>query len=212
LRALMDALDIATAVHGGYDWGGRAACIVAALWPERVTGLVTGAGYNIQDIPGSAKPAPAEIEHRFWYQYYFHTERGRAGLNENRRDICKLLWHLWSPEWTFSDETFEESAKSFDNPDFVDVVIQSYRHRFAYADGDPAFDAIEAQLESLPTINVPTIALHGASNGVIPPKFLAGQDKLFGAHYDSRTISGTGHNIPQEAPGPFADAILELIE
>jgi pimeloyl-ACP methyl ester carboxylesterase len=210
LRALMDALDIATAVHGGYDWGGRAACIVAALWPERVTGLVTCMGYNIQDIPGSAKPAPAEFERGFWYQYYFHTERGRAGLTENRRDICKLLWQTWSPEWSFSDETFESSAKSFNNPDFVDVVIQSYRHRFGNADGDPAFAAIETELESQPHITVPTIAFHGDADGVFPVEWAEGQEKYFDGLYDCRIIPHVGHNVPQEVPDLFANAILEL--
>lgn len=210
LLSLMNALDIDRAVLGGYDWGGRAACIVAALWPERAIGLVTCMGYNIQDIPGSATPADAESEHRYWYQYYFHTERGRAGLAANRRDICKLLWRLWSPEWNFSDETFEASAKSFDNPDFVDVVIQSYRHRYSYTDGDPAFEEIEARLQKLPTIKVPTIALHGATDGVTPPGLSVGQERFFGGAYDSREIPVAGHNIPQETPGAFADAMLEL--
>ena len=212
LVSLMDALEIETAIHGGYDWGGRAACILSALWPERASGLVTCMGYNIQDIPASAKPADAESEHRFWYQYYFHTERGRAGLTANRRDICKLLWQLWSPEWRFTDKTFETSAVSFDNADFVDVVIQSYRHRYANADGDPAFEAIEAKLESLPRIPVPTIALHGAADGVTPPGLAIGQEKFFSGAYDCREIPVAGHNIPQEAPEAFAAAVLELCE
>ena len=129
----------------GYDWGGRAACIVAALWPERVRGLVTCGGYNMHDVAGSAKPASAEQEHRYWYQYYFHTERGRAGLTENRRGIARLLWRLWSPNWRFDDATFEASAAAFDNPDFVEVVIHSYRVRYGYVAGDPALAAIEAE-------------------------------------------------------------------
>ena len=137
LKEMMDALRIESAVLAGYDWGGRAACIVAALWPERVRGLVTCGGYNMHDVAGSAKPASAEQEHRYWYQYYFHTERGRAGLTENRRGIAKLLWTLWSPNWSFDDATFEASAVAFDNPDFVDVVIHSYRVRYGYCGGRP---------------------------------------------------------------------------
>src|SRR5215471_10951348 len=138
LIELMDALDLPRAALIGFDWGGRGACIVAALWPERVRCLVSANGYNIQDIAGSVRPAPPEQEHRLWYQYYFHTERGRAGLTANRRELCKLLWQLWSPNWKFDDATFERSAQSFDNPDFVDVVIHSYRHRYGYVAGDPA--------------------------------------------------------------------------
>src|SRR5215813_9159051 len=137
LLDLMDALDIRSAALVGYDWGGRAACIVAALWPERVRGLVTANGYNLQNIPDSVKPRPPEQEHRAWYQYYFHTERGRAGLAANRGELTKLLWRLWSPNWKFDDATFERTAASFDNPDFVEVVIHSYRHRYGYAPGDP---------------------------------------------------------------------------
>ena len=132
LRELLDALGIARATLAGYDWGGRAACIAAALWPERVRGLVTGNGYNIQNIAASVKPVAPEQEHRFWYQYYFHTERGRAGLEQNRRALCRYIWQIWSPDWTFDDAAYERSAVSFDNPDFVAVTIQSYRHRFGY--------------------------------------------------------------------------------
>src|SRR6185437_853507 len=150
LRQLMDALDIRQAVLVGYDWGGRAACIVAALWPARVRALVTGNGYNIQDIPNSGKPAAAEQELRQWYQYYFHLERGRAGLAANRRDIIRLLWRLWSPHWEFSEETFAQTAAAWDNPDFVDVTIQSYRHRYGNAPGDPALEPIEQALTAQP--------------------------------------------------------------
>ena len=146
LRDFMDALGIRQAVLAGYDWGGRAACIVAALWPDRVQGLVSINGYNIQDIAAAAQPAPADQELRYWYQWYFHTERGRAGLTRNRREICRLLWRLWSPNWHFDDATFAATAASFDNPDFVDVVIQSYRHRYGNAPGDPALEPIERQL------------------------------------------------------------------
>src|SRR5215469_6136660 len=145
----------------GYDWGGRAACIVAALWPERVHGLVTANGYNIQNIPAANQPASPEQERRFWYQYYFHTERARAGLETNRRGFCRLLWELWSPHWPFDDAIFAQSAVSFDNPDFVAVTIQSYRHRYGNAPGDPALEPLEARLAAQPKISVPTIILQG---------------------------------------------------
>src|SRR5262249_56301184 len=152
LVKVMGALDIRSAVLGGYDWGGRAACIVAALWPERVRGLVSCGGYNIQGIAASSRPQSPEVEYRYWYQYYFHGERGRAGLTQNRRELCKLLWRLWSPNWRFDDATFERSAAAFDNPDFVDVVIHSYRHRFMLAPGDPALEPTELRLAALPKI------------------------------------------------------------
>jgi len=171
LLALLDALRIDAAVLGGYDWGGRAACVVAALWPERVRGLVTGNGYNLQNIARSGEPASPDAEHRYWYQYYFHGERGRRGLEQNRRELCRLLWRLWSPRWRFDDATYDRTAASFDNPDFVAVVLHSYRHRYALVDGDPAVAAIEARLAAQPVIPVPTIALDGDDDGVLgkPP-------------------------------------------
>src|ERR1700761_1525663 len=153
LLDLLDALAIPSAALMGYDWGGRAACILAALWPGRARCLVTGEGYNIQNIARSGVPASPWTEHRLWYQYYFHTERGRAGLTANRADLAKLLWRLWSPSWVFDDETFGRTAPSFDNPDFVDVVIQSYRHRYGYADGDPALEPIAQALAAPPFDN-----------------------------------------------------------
>ena len=210
LLALMDALAIPRAVLAGYDWGGRAACIVAALWPERAAGLVTGCGYNIQDILGSVRPASAEQEHRHWYQYYFHTERGRAGLAANRREICRLLWRLWSPHWAIDDAVFERSAASFDNPDFVEVVIQSYRHRFGYAAGDPAYDAIEKRLEAQPAITVPAICIHGEGDGVSPPEASAGHARHFTGPYRRVLVPRAGHNLPQEAPAVWAEAIVTL--
>jgi pimeloyl-ACP methyl ester carboxylesterase len=156
-------LGIQRAALVGYDWGGRAACIVAALWPERVRGLVSVGGYNIQNIAASAKPAPPDHEHRLWYQYYFHTERGRAGLTANRGALGKLLWELWSPNWQFDSATYGRTAASFDNPDFVDVVIHSYRHRYGYAPGDPGLEEIERQLAARPKITAPTIVLHGTA-------------------------------------------------
>jgi len=169
LRELMDALGVGRAALVGYDWGGRAACIVAALWPERVRCLVTVNGYNIQDIAGSSRPQSPAQERRYWYQYYFHGERGRAGLAANRDAFCRLLWELWSPHWAFDDATFARSAASFDNPDFVAVTIQSYRHRFGLAPGDPALEPIEQMLAARPNITAPTIALQGEADGVGPP-------------------------------------------
>ena len=211
LLALMDALAIPRAVLAGYDWGGRAACVVAALWPRRCAGLVTCTGYNIQDIAGSVKPASAAQEHRFWYQYYFHTARGVAGLTENRRDICRLLWKLWSPQWHFDEATFEASAKSFDNPDFVAVVIQSYRHRYGYAPGDPALVGVEARLQAQPAIGVPTINLHGDADGVGPASSSDHSAKKFTGRYERRLIPKVGHNVPQEAPADTVAAIGDLM-
>lgn len=211
LRELMDALAIDRAVLAGYDWGGRGACIVAALWPERVRALVTANGYNLQNIPASVEPAAPAQEHRLWYQYYFHSERGRAGLEKNRRDLARLLWTLWSPPWAFDDATFANSAVSFDNPDFVAVTIQSYRHRYGYAAGDPALDAIEQRLAGQPKITVPTIALQGEADGVHPPESSEKHAVFFTGPYQRRLLPGIGHNPPQEAPHAFADAVLELI-
>jgi pimeloyl-ACP methyl ester carboxylesterase len=210
LRELLDALGIERATLAGYDWGGRAACIVAALWPERVCGLVTGNGYNIQNIAASVKPVAPEQEHRFWYQYYFHTERGRAGLEQNRRALCRYIWQIWSPDWTFDDATYEKSAVSFDNPDFVAVTVQSYRHRFGYAAGDPALEPIEHPLAAQPAIPVPTIVLHGASSGIQPPAGSEAHARLFAGPHQRRVLPKIGHNLPQEAPRAVADAVLEL--
>ena len=211
LLELMDALAIARAVLAGYDWGGRAACIVAALWPERVAGLVTGNGYNLQNIPASVKPLDPAAEHRLWYQYYLHGERGRAGLELNRAALARLLWRLWSPSWTFGDETFARSAASFDNPDFVAVTVQSYRHRYGYAPGDPNLEPLEMRLTAQPNIAVPTIALQGADDGVQPPEASAKLDSCFTGVFSRRVLPGVGHNPPQEAPRAFADAVLQLI-
>jgi pimeloyl-ACP methyl ester carboxylesterase len=210
LLELLDALGIARATLAGYDWGGRAACIVSALWPERVRGLVTGNGYNIQNIAASVKPVAPEQEHRFWYQYYFHTERGRAGLEQNRRALCRYIWQIWSPDWTFDDATYDNSAVSFDNPDFVAVTIQSYRHRFGYAAGDPALEPIEQRLAAQPAIGVPAIVLHGASSGIQPPAGSEAHARLFAGPYQRRVLPKIGHNLPQEAPLVVADAVMEL--
>ncbi len=211
LLDFMDALSISRAALVGYDWGGRAACIVAALWPERVTALVTGEGYNIQDIAAASKPAAPEQEHRLWYQYYFHTPRGRDGLTANRHDYCKLLWKLWSPTWRFDDATYDLTTASFDNPDFVDVVIHSYRHRFGYVPGDPALEEIERRLAAKPTIGVPTISLCGGDDGVGPPRGKDPHVARFTGRYERRVLPGVGHNIPQEASHDTVAALLDLI-
>ena len=212
LLQFIDALGIGRAMLAGFDWGGRAACVVAALWPERVRCLVSCTGYNIQNIARSIEPASAEQEHRFWYQYYFHTERGRLGLERNRREICRLLWKLWSPGWGFDESTFEKSALSFDNPDFVDVVIQSYRHRYGYAPGDPALSGIEARLAGQPKIAVPTINLHGGNDGVGPATPADGSAKFFTGAYERRLLPGIGHNVPQEAPSATVAALQDLMK
>jgi pimeloyl-ACP methyl ester carboxylesterase len=211
LLDFMDALSVQSAALVGYDWGGRAACVTAALWPARVTALVTVGGYNIQNIAASMRPAHPEQEHRLWYQYYFHSERGRAGLAANRRDLCRLLWRLWSPTWRFDEATYDRSAASFDNPDFVDVVIHSYRHRFGYVSGDPALESIEQQLAAQPLIAVPTIALLGADDGVTPVEATDRQAHLFRGGYLRRVIPGAGHNLPQETPTAVVQAVLELL-
>jgi len=211
LLAFMDALGIPNGVLAGYDWGGRAACIVAALWPERARGLVSGCGYNIQDIPGSIKPQAPEKEFRMWYQYYFHSERGRAGLEQNRYELGKLLWRLWSPNWRFDEATYERTAASFNNPDFVAVVIHSYRHRYALAPGDPAVEDTERRLIAQPSIAVPTIALHGSEDGVTPLGTSEHHDRFFRAAYERRVILLAGHNLPQEAPRDFAAAVLSVV-
>jgi pimeloyl-ACP methyl ester carboxylesterase len=210
LRDLMDALNIQRATLAGHDWGGRAACIVAALLPERVHGLVTQGGYNIQNIASAVQPAAPAQEHRLWYQYYFHTERGRAGLQANRYALCRLLWQLWSPTWDFTERAYAETARSFENPDFVEVVIHSYRHRFGYAPGDPDLQPVEAALAAQPTIRVPTIAVYGVDDSVTTLPARAEKDPHFVGPYERRDVQGAGHNLPQECPREFADAVLQI--
>ena len=210
LLALMDALGLGRALLGGYDWGGRAACIVAALWPERVQGLVSVNGYNIQNIARSGVPAAPENELRLWYQYYFHSERGRAGLQKDRGAFCRLLWRLWSPTWAFDSAAYDRTAAAFDNPDFVEIVIHSYRHRFGLVAGDPAVAAIERSLTTRPPITVPTITLDGADDGVMGIGETAGDARHFTGRHEHRIVPGAGHNLPQEAPAAFADAILAV--
>ena len=211
LLALMDALSLPRAILAGYDWGGRAACVVAALWPERCAGLVSVNSYNIQNIAKSMQPDTAENEHQLWYQYYFHSERGQAGLAQDRRSLARLLWTLWSPTWQFDAEMFERSAAAFDNPDFVDVVIHSYRHRFGLVAGDPAYADIERRLAAQPAITVPTITLDGADDGVRGPANASVHAARFTGPRSHRVVPGVGHNMPQEVPRVFADVILELV-
>jgi pimeloyl-ACP methyl ester carboxylesterase len=210
LRDFMDALGITRALLVGYDWGGRAACVVAALWPERVSALVSITGYGIQDIAASARPVAAEQEHRYWYQWYFHTDRGRAGLTANRVDITRLLWRLWSPNWAFDEATLAATTASFDNPDFVEVTIQSYRHRYGNAPGDPAYDALEAQLATQPPIGVPVIVLHGGADGVGPPAGSIPRDGLFSRLLERRTIPLAGHFLSRENPEEVVAAVVRL--
>ncbi|MCG7359686.1 alpha/beta hydrolase [Roseomonas sp. ACRSG] len=210
LRDLLDALQIRSALLAGYDWGGRAACVVSALWPERVQGLVSQNSYNIQDIARSGQPQEPENEMRLWYQYYFHSERGRSGLAENRREFCRLLWRLWSPKWRFDDATFGRTAESFDNPDFVEVVIHSYRHRFGLVAGDPALAPVERQLAAQPPITVPAVTLDGDADGVLALGGTAKHAPRFTGPHEHRVLRDGGHNLPQEMPEAFAAAILDL--
>ncbi|WP_249147506.1 alpha/beta fold hydrolase [Bradyrhizobium jicamae] len=211
MMALMDALGIQRAVFAGYDWGGRAASIGAALWPERCIGLVCSNGYMIQDIANAMVPARPEREVPLWYQYYFQLERGRAGLAANRRGIARLLWSQWSPGWQFDNSCFERSAIAFDNPDYVDVVIHSYRHRFGVAEGDPQYAELQRRLAALPVIEVPTIVLDGGDDGVTAATDGVATAAKYSARRAYRVIPHAGHNLPQEAPEAFAAAVMELI-
>ena len=210
LLSLMDGLGLRHAVLAGYDWGGRAACIVAALWPDRVAGLVSIGGYNIQNIANALHPASPDAEYRYWYQWYFHTERGRAGLSANRRPFCRKLWELWSPNYRLDDAEYERTAKSFDNPDFVEVVIHSYRHRHKAAQGDREFEHIEAELARQPVITVPTIVLHGEADGVSPPQSSEGHDRHFTGPYQRSVVPVAGHFLPREAPEAVVQAVRQL--
>jgi pimeloyl-ACP methyl ester carboxylesterase len=211
LIALMDALAVPRATFAGYDWGGRAACVGAALWPHRCAGLVSVNGYLIQDIARAMVPAKPEREAPLWYQYYFQLERGRAGLAANRREIARILWQQWSPNWLFDDATFERSAAAFDNPDYVDVVIHSYRHRFGLADGDPRYADLQRRLAALPAITVPTITLDGAGDGVVAATDGTASAAKFTGPRTHRVIPRAGHNLPQEEPEMFAGAVMELV-
>jgi pimeloyl-ACP methyl ester carboxylesterase len=213
LLDFMDALGIERAALAGYDWGGRAACLAAILAPQRVRALVTIGGYNVQDTLAPPKPATAEQERAYWYQWYFNTERGRLGLAQHRREICKLLWRDWSPSYRFDDATYELTARAFDNPDFVEIVIHSYRHRHGNAPGDPRFDEIERRLAARPPITVPTIILHGGDDGVSLLRRTDAELKLFPPGTASHVVPGAGHFLPREKPGAPAlvDALLTML-
>jgi pimeloyl-ACP methyl ester carboxylesterase len=211
LLDFMDTLAIERAGLAGYDWGGRAACIAAILAPARVRALVTIGGYNVQNTVAPPRPASAEEERAAWYQWYFNTERGRLGLEKNRREICRLLWRDWSPGWRFDDATFEQAAAAFDNPDFVPVVIHSYRHRHRHAPGDPRFDAIERRLAERPRIEVPSVILHGADDAVDFPSRTERHPAMFPDGTERHVIPDAGHFLPREQPGAVVDALLPLL-
>jgi len=210
LIALMDSLKIRQAVVAGYDWGGRAACVAAALYPERCVGLVCVNSYLIQNIARAQEPVPPMGEVPLWYQYYFHQERGRHGLEKYRREIARILWTQWSPNWKFDDATFDRAAIAFDSPDYVDTVIHSYRHRFGLVAGDPRYAEIQNKLALLPVISVPAITLDGSGDGVVAATDGQSTASRFSGKRGHRIIPGVGHNLPQEAPEAFTMAVAEL--
>ena len=208
--ALMDALKLQKAIIAGFDWGARTANIIAALWPERCKAMVSVSGYLIGSQASNEVPLPPKAELAWWYQYYFATERGRAGYEKYRHDFAKLIWHLASPKWDFDDATFDRSAASFDNPDHVGIVIHNYRWRIGLAEGEPKYDDLEKRLAQAPVITVPTIILEGDANGAPHPD-PSSYAKRFSGKYANRTITGgIGHNLPQEAPEAFAKAIVDV--
>jgi pimeloyl-ACP methyl ester carboxylesterase len=208
--ALMDALQIERAVVAGFDWGARTADIVAALWPERCRGLVSVSGYLIGNQQAGKLPLPPQAELQWWYQFYFATERGRAGYDQYRRDFAKLIWRTASPKWAFDDATFDRSAAALDNPDHVAITIHNYRWRMGLAEGEAAYDELEARLADGPVITVPTITLEGDANGAPHPDPTVYAEKFSGT-YSHRTIEGgIGHNLPQEAPEAFARAVIDI--
>jgi pimeloyl-ACP methyl ester carboxylesterase len=210
--ALMDALKIEKATIAGFDWGARTADIIAALWPERCKALVSVSGYLIGNQQAGKAPLPPKAELQWWYQYYFATERGRVGYEKYRRDFSKLIWQLASPKWDFDDATFERSAAAFDNPDHVAIVIHNYRWRLDLAEGEPKYDDLEKRLAASPIIAVPTITLEGDANGAPHPEPSA-YAKMFSGKYSHRNIKGgVGHNLPQEAPQAFAEAVVDVAE
>jgi len=210
--ALMDALEIEKAIVAGFDWGARTADIVAALWPERCDALVAVSGYLIGSREANTKPLPPSAELAWWYQFYFATERGRAGYAQNTREFGRLIWRTASPRWSFDDETFDRTAASFDNPDHVDIVIHNYRWRIGVADGESQYDALEARLALLPPITVPTITLEGDANAAPHPEASTYRDKFTGPYAHRVLTGGIGHNLPQEAPQPFAQAVIDVTQ
>jgi pimeloyl-ACP methyl ester carboxylesterase len=208
---LMDALKIDKALLAGFDWGARTAAILAALWPQRVKALVSVSGYLISGQESNKAPLPPSFELQWWYQFYFATDRGRAGYEKYRREFSKLIWQLASPKWNFDDATFERTAASFDNPDHVDVVIHNYRWRLGLAQGEAKYDDLEKQLAKLPVVTVPTITMEGDANGAPHPPNPSFYAKRFSGKYAHREITGgIGHDLPQEAPQAFADAVIEV--
>ena len=208
--ALMDALNIKQATVAGFDWGARTADIVAALWPDRVRGIVSVSGYLIGSQEAGKVPLPPKAELQWWYQYYFATERGREGYRKYRREFAELIWKLASPKWEFSDATFARSAAAFDNPDHVDIVIHNYRWRLGLAQGDPGLDGLEAKLTAAPQVSVPTITLEGDDNGAPHPEPAAYATKFSGKYLHRLVKGGVGHNLPQEAPEAFAQAVIDV--
>lgn len=206
--ALLDALGLDRAILGGYDWGGLASCVTAALWPERVSGLVSMAGYDVIDVQAMRSAVDPSLERVMWYQHLFQTERGRDCLERSRRELCRILWSEWSPSWHFDDATFARTATSFENPDFVDVVIHSYRFDFGLAAGDPELDHLERRLAEQPPITVPAVTLDGAEDP-LKPGGTASHARHFTGRHEHRTVA-CGHNLPWEAPEAFADAVLTV--
>jgi pimeloyl-ACP methyl ester carboxylesterase len=208
--ALMDALKIRQATVAGFDWGARTACILAALWPERCKGLVSVSGYLVSNVEAGKRPLPPKAEHDWWYQFYFATDRGRQGYDENRRDFARLIWQEASPKWAFDDATFDRSAASLDNPDHVAIVIHNYRWRMGLAEGEPQYADLEKRLATAPVITIPTITMEGDANGAPHPE-PATYAKKFSGRYEHRTLTGgIGHNLPQEAPQAFAQAVVDV--
>ena len=212
LLAFIDALHLEQPILAGYDWGARAACVVAALWPERVAGLVSVNGYLIQDIAAAGIPLAPDLEAGFWYFWYFATERGRAGLSRDARAIADVIWRRNSPAWTFDDTDLARAAASFDNPDYVDVVIHSYRHRLGLEPGVPAYVDLERRLAALPPITVPTITLDGTADGNFPATDGSQHNRFFTGPRLHRQIPDAGHHLPTEAPHAFAEAVLDVAE
>jgi pimeloyl-ACP methyl ester carboxylesterase len=208
--ALMDALNIKQATIAGFDWGARTADIVAALWPDRLSGIVSVSGYLVGSQEAGRVPLPPKAELQWWYQYYFATERGREGYSKYRREFAELIWKLASPKWAFDDATFARSAAAFDNPDHVDIVIHNYRWRLGLAQGDPGLDELEAKLAAAPQISVPTITLEGDDNGAPHPDPSAYAKKFSGKYLHRLVKGGIGHNLPQEAPEAFAQAVIDV--
>jgi pimeloyl-ACP methyl ester carboxylesterase len=207
--ALMDALKIGEATLAGYDWGARTANIIAALWPERCKAMVSVSGYLIGSSAANKMPLAPQAELQWWYQYYFATDRGRAGYDKYRHDFAKLIWQTASPDWNFDDATFERSAAAFDNPDHVSIVIHNYRWRLGLATGEPQYDQLEKRLAAGPVIGVPTITLEGDANAA-PHADPGSYAKKFSGKYAHRLVRGAGHNLPQEAPQAFAEAVVEV--